>query len=373
MPITEETKKRIWKLIIIAILICGALFMLFAFFLNKGTLVISAKSPYLVSIDGVKSVTCNQDECRVEVAPGEYPVTVQKEGYRQVELNVSVPIGGEAKEEVTFQLVPKLTLIGDEATLKLFTEPSVDTSDLPKTPLFFEDNYVLYLERDPQTRHQTLYVRTIEEGKAGEKTLVTSFIRDPKDYLIVPSIEKNNKVALIDSTEDGSVIYMMDLKEKTRKSVLTLPEIKDLKWMPGTEDFIFEGREDGDITSSVYYFTQGKAQKLELKTSLKNVVPAGKDRLIAATVQRTDEDLTQMEGKLVVLGENEATPSAATLFSVTKSPVLKFIDYSLTSNQGRLLKAAPDLEIPEKGKLSETQKSAYFLIGGRDFELLFTD
>jgi hypothetical protein len=375
MPLAEETKKRIWQIIIIAVLVCGALFMVFAFFLNKGTLIISAKAPYLIDIQGIKTVTCNQDDCPVVVAPGDYSVTVQKEGYRQVDLKVSVPIAGEAKREVTFQIVPKITLLGDEKTLNIFPAPVVDTKDLPQTPLFYDNNYVLYIERDAQTHRQTLYVRGIEDGKVGEKTVVTSFIRDPQNYRIISSIEKNNKIALIDNAADGSTLYMIDLKEKSRTALLTFPLISDLKWLPGTDDFIFEGREEGDLATSIYVYSQGKTQKLELETPLKDVIPVSKDRLVAATIQQAsgNTDLSQMEGGIVVLGENEATPSVAPLFSVQPAPVVKFIDYSLTANQGRLLKVVQDLNLPQNGKLSETGKSAYFLIDGKDYELLFSD
>jgi hypothetical protein len=377
MPLTEETKKRIAKIFIVAILICGALFMLFAFFLNKGTLAISGKAPYMVSVEGVKTVTCGQDDCKIEIAPGEYQVAITKGGYKQVNLTVNVPIASETKHEIKFQIMPALILLGEEKTLNLFLLPSVKADDLPAGPLFYDENYVVYIERDPQTHRQTVYTRSIKEEKAGEKTVVTSFIRDLKNYLIFPSIEKNGKIALIDVTENGSTLYILDLKNKTRNSILTYPEIKNVKWLPGTDDIIFEGRGEGEIASSVYFYSAEthQAKKLELQTPLTDVVAATGDRLIAATMQGIGDNnnLSGLEGSLVTLTENEATPEALTPFTITSAPVLKFIEYSITADQTRLLKAAPDLSLPQNAKLSETAKSAYFLIDGKDYELVFSD
>jgi hypothetical protein len=377
MEVTEETKKRIGLIVGIIIVIGGAMFMIFAFFLNKGTLIVTAKAPYLISIEGVKSVACQTEICPVTVAPGRYEITVKKESYRDVPRLVSVPIGGEAKEEIAFQLIPTITLLGDEKALNLFATPTIQKEEIPQAPLFYDNNYVLYIERDTTTHRQTLYVRSIENGKLGEKTVVTSFIRDLKNYTFVASMEKNNKIALIDTDDTGSTLYMIDLKEKARTNILTYPFIKDLKWLPGTEDFIFEGRAEGESSDSIYLYSasQKKAQKLELKTSIKNVVPVNQNELVAATIQKVTGDVAQPEGKLVVLGENESTPNALTSssFPSTTEQVLKFVDYSLVANQSRLLKTAPDLAFPQQGKLSATGKSAYFTIDGKDYELTFTD
>jgi hypothetical protein len=75
----------------------------------------------------------------------------------------------------------------------------------------------------------------------------------------------------------------------------------------------------------------------------------------------------------VTLGELEATPNVAGIINVTTAPVLKFVDYSPVSGQSRLLKTAPDLNLPQQGKISPTGKSAYFMIDGKDFEFVFTD
>jgi hypothetical protein len=351
--------------------------MLFALFLNKGKLTITAKAPYLLDIGGFKSVSCTTDLCSVEVAPGKYDIKAQKADYQDVDLQVSVPIGGEAAEQIEFKIIPTLTALGDESSLNLFAMPKAEAEDLPKTGLFYETNYVLYLERDQQTHRQTLYYRSIENGLAGAKTVAASFMRDLKNPLIASSIEKNNKIAVIDAADTGSTLYMIDLKEKTRTNLFSYPIIKDVKWLPGSDDFLFEAKDSADITDSIflYSFAQQKAQKLDLKTPLADVVPVTKDRLIAATIQQTgaDSDLSGQEGQLVTLGESETSPNVAGIISITTAPVLKFVDYSLISGQSRLLKSAPDLNLPQKGKISDTGKSAYYMIDGKDFELLFSD
>jgi hypothetical protein len=400
MPLSEQTVKKISLIGFISLAVLGALFLLFALFLNKGTLTVTARAPFVMNIGNFKNEACPADTCSVTLAPGRYDVTLKKEGYRDSAITVEVPIGGEAKEQVEFSFVPTLRIAGDESSLKIFETPVVsgnsDTDDIPVDGVYYEKNYLAYIARDPDTHRQTLYVRTIENGKAGEKTVAASFIRDIKSYRLITDIENRGKIALIDSTAGTSTLYMVDLKAKTRESLFTYPLISDVKWVPGGDDFLFEAREEGNIGESIFIYksavegtsgetvttgTTGTAaattpapEKLDLITTLKNVVPVSATQLIAATMQDVSGQGTgtDLEGTLVTLGENEATPSVTAAISST-APQLNFIDYSLVSKQARLLKLAPDLGYPSQGQLSETQKSAYFLIDGKVYELTFTD
>lgn len=383
MPLTEQTVKKIWFIGFVALAVIGALFMVFAFFFNRGTLTVISASPYTLTVPRVKTEICTTDTCSVVLAPGDYEVTLSKTGYRDITRTVTVPIGGELKEEMAFAFVPTLGLKGNESELKIFALPTVTGDDLPTEGVYYENNYLAYVERDPATRRQTLYVRTIKDGKPGEKTAVTSFIRDLKTYTLVTAIEEKNKIALIDSTAGTSTLYMIDLAAKSRAAMFTYPLIAGLKWLPGTEDFLFEAREGTTLATNIFVYSS-QPQKLALSTSIKNVIPVSKDRLIAATGQYiADADkLGGLEGGTVTLGEaqivpvtllteKQATPDAAIGNGNASAPA--FVDYSLIDQKARLLKAAPDLAYPAEAKLSETKKSVYFLVDGKVYELQFID
>jgi len=418
MPLSEQTVKKISLIGFISLAVLGALFLLFAMFLNKGTLTIHATAPYIMNIGNFKNESCPADDCSVTLAPGTYEVTLKKEGYRDSVITVDVPIGGEKKETVDFVFVPTLRLDGDESTMRIFATPVVaPADDMPDSGIFYENNYLAYIARDAVSHRQTLYVRTIADGKAGDKTVAASFVRDLKDFRIIGDIENRGKIAVIDSTAGTSTLYMVDLKAKTRENLFTYPLITDVKWIPGGGDFLFEARDESSIGTSIFLYSAKDAaatamadapatpdaqaagsalattdettavtasspiRKLNLATPLADVVPANATDLIAATMQDVSGQGsgTDLEGQLVTLGENEATPSMvpavtdATAVIGATTPALSFVDYSLLTDQARLLKYAPDLGYPSQATLSETQKSAYFLIDGKDYELQFSD
>lgn len=374
--VTPETQKRIALGFVIALVVAGAFFVIFAVFLNRGKLVIVAEPPYMVEIGQIKTQACPDQTCSIDIAPGDYTITVSKQGNQDVTLKVSVPIGGEHREQVTFSFIPIITLAGDEATLRYFEPPSITSADLPKDHLFYDSNYVTYLKLNPDTHRQTLYVRGIRGAELGPETIATSFIREMKEYQIVPDIDKHQKIAVIDNTDpQSSTLYMIDLTAKSRTNLFSYPIIRDVKWFNNSEDFLFEARDHGDLSNAIFLYSakDQKATKLDLKTSLKDVVIMSNERLIAATTQHVGGDgqmAQELEGQLVVLGEQQATGNVTTaLGTITVGPQpLNFVDYSLVANQARLLKSEPSLTLPEEMKISETGKSTYFLLSGKVYE-----
>jgi len=172
MPLSEHTVKKISMIGFFTLAVLGAIFMFFAFFLNKGTLTVTARAPYVMNVGNIKTEACPADNCSVVMAPGRYEVTLKKEGYRDAVITVEVPIGGEKKEAVEFEFLPTLQIAGEEIALKIFTMPKIEPADdMPEDGVYTEKNYLAYIARNPVTHRQTLYVRTIENGKPGEKAL----------------------------------------------------------------------------------------------------------------------------------------------------------------------------------------------------------
>ncbi|MBU0667517.1 hypothetical protein KJ835_00185, partial [Patescibacteria group bacterium] len=161
----EETRKKLYIGLIIGLAAAAVLFIVWAMFLNRGTLTITAKAPFNVEVQGVRTESCSESPCTITLAPHDYKITLQKSGYKSVSLDVNVPIGGDHKEDVEFEFIPVISKRGAESDLKLFSPPELaaDTETIaasPQTPLFYEDNYVAYLQRDPESKRQTLYVRS---------------------------------------------------------------------------------------------------------------------------------------------------------------------------------------------------------------------
>lgn len=371
--LTNEVRKKIFVGLLIGGLILGLIFLIFALFINRGTLTVIAKAPYSITISQLKTVSCPNDLCSTVIAPGEYPVTVKKKGYKDVQKTVTVPIGGEGKEEITFEFIPFIRELTSDTDKNIFLEPDVEIikKELSTLNPSFEEKYVIYLRRNTENHRQTLYMRSIDGKTLGPETMVTSFIRDLKSYQLIPFIATQNKIAVIDNTDDGSTLYVIDLKNKVRTKIFTYPIIKDVQWLPGSEDFLFEARDSGELSESIFVYraTEQKAQKLSLQTPLKDVAVIDSDRLIAATMQYAGEkgNGTELEGQPVILSEWEATASATT--STNIKPSLKFIDFSMQSLESRLIKSDQTLTLPEQVKLSADKKSLYFVVREKMYEL----
>lgn len=371
---TEETQKRITIAILGGLAALGLLFVLWAMFLNRGTLTVSGAAPFFVNIQGVRTENCAESPCSMILAPGEYQITLQRTGYRSVSRSVSVPIGGEQKEEVLFEFIPVIARLGSEEELNMFANPQVAIEGLEDVPHFYEDTYVAYLTPDPETKRQTLYIRGMVDGEVSEPKVATSFIRTMTDYAIIPNVEENGKIAVIDRGEEESSLYIIDLEQKSRDNVLGFPYIRNALWIPGTDNLLLDAQGEDDITSFIYLYNaeDGTTRKLELKTAVENIAPVTDNRVIAATSQAftgigAEGDLG---GELVTLNELSATPSVR---AGTGGPQLAFVDYTLSANQARLIIVEPSLPAAEKVRLNIDKKSITFLAGGDVYELQFEE
>lgn len=395
--------------------------MIYAFFLNHGTLIINGEPPFNVAINDFKNINCLDTNCQTTLAPGNYTLTFKKEGYKDLVKDISIPIGGQTKVNADLEFIPYLSQLDPTEAVKIFTSPTLSDAQfkqLPTKTIFYDQQdkpNIAYINVNPDNNRQTLYTRSFQEsgspattGSApgqestlGPEKMVTSFQRELQSYNIIPDLEDRQKIALIDYTSGQSTLYLIDLKKKTRSNILTMPFIKTVKWLPNSEDLLLEGKAEGDLVSSIFLYSasapqsqpqaqtqgqiQSQLQKLDLKTGLNNVVAISKDRLIAATNQQiqTSGDPAKLEGMLVVLGENQASPDAGTggigigaapansvdTQAQIQLPAISLIDYSLVGLQGRLLKTSTTLFLPKVLKISMDKKSVYFYDDNNAYEL----
>lgn len=380
--------KKIYSIGLIVAVILGTLFMVWVFFLNKGKLTIAAQAPFNMEVGGITNVICAISPCTTELAPGNYTVNLKKSGYRDLSINTVVPLWGEDIQEVNFDFIPVLEELGSEDDLQLFAQPIFEISDLKDTPVFKEDKFITYMAIDPESRKQTLYTREIMEENPSPARIATSFIRTVNEYAIYPNIEERKKIAFIDNTGDQSAVYMVDLEAKTKDNILSVPAIFNLKWLAGSDNFLYEGRLENDVQIYIYYYNaeSKESSKVAVQTALSNVAFINNQTLLAATTQNIAGTQTpfNLEGRVVSLEEAEATPSVTTalLEELESTPAvgdfilaeelssgLKIVEYSFDTGEIKLLKVAQDLGAAEKVRLSEDKKSLYLLIDGIDYQL----
>ena len=381
--LTEETKKKIGFLVLIIAVIIGVLFVLFAVVLNRGTITIEAAAPFTIEIRNLKDISCPQSPCSAVVAPGEYIIILTKQGYKDINYNIEVPIFGEYKKEVKFAYVPAINQVsGSDLISAKFSGPVLKDASLKDSKIFFDDGgkNLVYLQFDSANKKQTLYSQPNAENGNTQKTAITSFVRPLSDYLIFADLTNQKQIALIDRGNNQSTLYLIDLAEKSRNSLFSYPIISELKWLPNSKNFLFSARPEGQINQSLFLYdaVQKKPVLLDLKTTLKNILPLSSDRLIAATGQMITglASLDQSQGQLVTLGENTATPEVqpgVTSQVASAPPITSFIDYTISGMQSRLILAAPDFSLPESIILNETGHGIYFQIGTKVYELIFEE
>ncbi|HMR01032.1 MAG TPA: PEGA domain-containing protein [Candidatus Gracilibacteria bacterium] len=369
----EEARKKLYMWILITAAVIGLLFVLWAIFLNRGTLTIQGDAPFSVNVQALQNENCLESPCSIELAPGDYNISIQKPGFRTIERTVQVPINGEHIEEVSFEFIPVIQKVGVEADVKAFPEVSVVVPELGDTPLFYEENYITYLAYDDATKRQTLYLRGITEDSLTEPQVTTSFIRTIDEYTIIPNIEQANSIALIDQSGDEDAVYVVNMTEKSRNNIFSMAFIKDLKWI-NAQKVLIEAQAEGDTGTSIYWYNleSGESKKLNLKTSLNNIAVLDQTTVIAAT----NQDVTGVaavsgtNGALITLGEAPATPNIA-IAGLTEGPQLSFIRYDLALNEARLITIDSNFSYADKIKLGRDQKSVMFLVNGEVYELKF--
>lgn len=327
-----------------AIIFLSTLVFLGYFFLQKGTVQITSQAPFSVEMIDMANFDCHEEKCQFSVRPGSYTMILKKKGYREISLPVVIEAGVLKEEKVEFEFIPVLKKISSGEKMQVFDYPNIKSRELPNVPIFYDASHVVYLARNPDNRRQTLYVRSFSNNTVtGSPKAVTSFMRDIQKYIIIPSIHDNQKIALIDNTYDQSILYIIDLQAKSRQNILTYPFIKDLKWIPESPDFLFEGRSENGSTEDIFLYESAKktSEKLQLRGSLKNIIIPEKSYIITVQLQNSDND----------------------------EKIVTFLKFDLFTRVSKTIFSMPALKIPEILKLNDDKKRIFFIIGENFYEL----
>lgn len=353
-------KKRIILLLSVPLVLVIAIIG-WTLFMNRVTVTFQSKAPYQIQIEGGQTINCPQDQCQTILAPGNYSLKITKNGYRDLSDLLFVSSGEQPLKKFDLPFIPSLQEISNDQLMAVIPKTMKFSEEqlkkLPTTQVFYDENAAVYLSLNPQSNLQTLYSRTLENGIMTEEKAITSFPRPLKQFLIFPNL-KEQKIIVIDSANQNATLYFIDLKNKTRTNLLSFPSIKNIAWLPGSDNFLVEAHDNISVGENIflYRFDSKNTTKLPLLTSLNNIVTIAGDRLIVATnqLQQNADDLKGLEGKLVDL-ENVNQLSLS-----TQNKSLSFVDFSLVSLQGRLIKTFPEMALPESVVLSSDKKNSAF-------------
>jgi len=184
----------------------------------------------------------------------------------------------------------------------------------------------------------------------------------------------------------------VDLKAKNRASLVNYPVIRDMRWLPDSNDFLFLARPTNDTAETVfvYRWDEGKTYQLDLKTSLDDIAIIDRNHILAITSQKLPDRINNQpwDGQIVPLGENQSTAEVSDNTGLTgagdsadstaqtasyNAPTYAFVDFSLIANQARLISTLTQNPFPTKIKAEQDNKGLYFLQGDQVSELRFQE
>jgi len=304
-------RKKLYLFLLGGLSILGILFVIFAVFINRGTLEINAEPPYMANIGNIKSVSCSESPCKIDLAPGRYQVRLEKNGYKPFEFLTNIPIWATRQESAEFFFIPTFEKLGAESDLHIFeieanTIPEKISGLMGNAVPYFGGNYVAFITRSKENGRQTLFYSSQDDEAPEEVMIAASFTRDLKDFRIAPSIEENGKIAVLDRVDNNNTVYLIDLADETRKSVLQMPSILDIKWI-GKKRLLIDGAAEGE-PSGLYMvdFNEGATPlRLAINTPLDNVFSFGEDEIIVYSGQNYSAAGTPAEGDVIDLTEEK--------------------------------------------------------------------
>jgi hypothetical protein len=237
---------KIRLVLIILILVGGVAFLIFAVFLNRAELSITATAPFDLGIMGQQGINCDQSPCSVTLAPGKYYLTLDKDGYQQFSDEVELKLGQKLEKNYRLIQTPHLDkLPADSEEAKTFmADPLAKlTADLPQNITYFKapssDN-VYFLADNPQTFLPSLYLKNTARSDQPPQLLV-NFLRTMKKTLLRVNPEETRLIVIDQSDPQNAALYLIDLQDKTRKLIDQNTLITDALWLPaqtGTPQYL---------------------------------------------------------------------------------------------------------------------------------------
>lgn len=314
--------KKFVLAISITILAIGILWLVFVFFLNKGTIEVQAPAPFVITLSNGRSQNCDTNSCKITVNSGTYTLSISKQGYDNYQENVNVGFLSQISVMPQLRFTPVVISRGSaEDFLKESTATQSNNFSL-NSPFSLSDDGTLitYILRNPENFRQNLVFQKVDGNQlSGEPQMITSFIRDLKKYAL--SISPNKSiVAVVDQSDNQkSALYIIDNVQKTRNLVLSYPFINKIIWLDDAH-FLSEVTlpETFEKKLVIYDLSTQKEQQINFQTNMNNAIIISASQIIIAALQDTG---------------------------------LVFVEYNISSNEQRSLASTDYLQLPTKLEL----------------------
>lgn len=329
-------------------------------FLNNGSIVFKSSPPFTITIAGGESKVCNEEDCQINLAPGNYSVVLEKQGHYKIAKEITLQRWQQLQEEVKFVEIPFVEEIGSflntnsEALSTVLNTDFLNLQSIDFKPSFelenikqitLSPNAKFYISEDADedsalysideqeietnqtisnfawTNNDILYFldRDRSNGQfslfkynpfTDVKEVVTTFPRNNSEFKIFNSTDLD-KLLVTETSEEESIWYLVDLKEKSKAEILTTTPVKTLNISPNfmyaTATLIDDSRTLVDLkTKSVKKIQNGVTSNRETFLDQNNLlIFTSINDLSAANI--TEENLLEesLNGLLDVVGSTE--------------------------------------------------------------------
>lgn len=164
-------------------------------FLDQAKLFIEAEPPYSVTVLNKGLYPCSVSPCRIDLVKGDYDILLKKEGYRDIQYEVTLGRRSSIVEKFEFELIPHIEAL------------SADEGE----SIFVQEDETAYLEQKPGQK-QALYV------KSGNEDVAVAYFNIPIEGYDIKSMNDGRIIAVIEHSEKDS-IYLVDTEKKSRTKI----------------------------------------------------------------------------------------------------------------------------------------------------------
>jgi len=327
-------------------------------FINRGTLIMHGEPLYFLEVPGVGEKLCEDENCKMSIAPGEYAVTVSKRGYYDETLDIEIKRWQEAEFSVAFQYIPNIVESNakvpyvfpegyeefltetDSINLSAFSETQKDLTDLPASPkavsfspngsyLYIEarnqtvfdlkndteqevdipedvepfwspdEKKFVYLDINKENQKQTLYQFDVKKNK---DEIVTAFLRDFEEYKVYFAND-SNKLIVVDLESSPNEVFLVDLNEKSKQVLFVVPGFQELKWSKSGNYFVYSNVVGSTFSTNLYDLPGDESSPVFVNFDLDKVDFTSNDDLIFISNASAEEPIEVEE---VSIGFEEA-------------------------------------------------------------------
>ena len=311
----DERKKSLWLGIILGLIVFVSAFtFVWSNFLNQGKLAIHGPAPFLVEVFGGQQLECENSPCILSDKIGEKQLIIAKKGFETLVTEADVKLWRTSELFITFEVIPYLEEI----------------EDFPETETF---SLEIIFDENAQMQKLT---------QNGSPNAIVFFPKNLKE----PKIFASENFALI---VDKSHTYKIDLIEKTKEEILTLPDVKAGEWSKDGKFFVFT------TTENPFYSVLTE------------------QKIVRTTLNSENSQVSWSENTLFFITNQilQSTADSALMPVPTLSAAFTVGIYNPALNNYEKISSFPDLtSLPEKFLASSNGKNLYLQKDKKNFRII---